>query len=292
VLACLLMPWADDRFLIGLPAAVLLTQLPPNAEKQPSHRCPPATELVAAIGIPIALFLMLRLVIERYCALNTFGSHPYPPILTHLSAYLFGLTCALRAVWLLVPVGLWLAWRQRPAIGIPLALVTCVSIAAASGLAYDVSRSGVVVIPLILWTIAAWPQAGFLQATEFNGAVPSSRLWFFQYGGACALWAIAAANLCLPAYHHTLNWSCRIRPLWTELRLLDHPPPRYDPMSYANAAVAQLDKGDPSAAAWLVAIAESLGCEKHVVETIRHRVRLAPPARTTGTPGDGSKKSP
>jgi len=63
-------------------------------------------------------------------------------------------------------------------------------------------------------------------------------------------------------------------------------------MTYANAAVAQLDKGDPSAAAWLVSIAESLGCEKHVVETIRWRIRLASRAQPTDTPGDSSKKSP
>jgi hypothetical protein len=170
--------------------------------------------------------------------------------------------------------------------------VTCVSVAAASGLAYDVSRSGVVVMPLILWTIAFWPQAGFLQATEFNGAVPSSRLWFLRHGGACALWAIAAANLCLPAYHHTLNWSARIRPLWTEHSLLDHPPPRYDPMTYAGAAVLQLDNGDPAAAQWLLSIAESLGCEKHVVETIRRRVRLTPPARPAEASGAGAKRFP
>jgi hypothetical protein len=86
VLACLLLPWADDRFLIGLPAAVLLTQLPPNAQEAP----PRPAAIVAAIGIPVSVFLGLRLVIERYCALNTFGAHPYPPILAHVSAFSLG----------------------------------------------------------------------------------------------------------------------------------------------------------------------------------------------------------
>jgi hypothetical protein len=63
-------------------------------------------------------------------------------------------------------------------------------------------------------------------------------------------------------------------------------------MTYANAAVAQLDKGDPAAAQWLLSIAESLGCEKHVVETLRWRIRLASPAQPTDTPGAGSQQAP
>lgn len=283
-LACLLLPWADDRFLIGLPAAALLTQLPLPSPRGPAKPSRPPIGIVAAAGIPVAIFLLARVILEQRFALNTLANHLYPPILAHPAGYGFGLFSSLRAAWLLVLAGLWLAWRQQPTIGTLLAALTLGSIAAASGLAYDVSRSGVVVIPLLLWTIAAWPAVGPAMASASLGPGSPARDWFFRYGATLFLCLIAAANLCLPAYHHTLAWSSRIRPVWTELTFLVHPPPRYDPRTYLAAAVEQIAKGDHSAAAWLLSIAESLGADAGVVDRIRGQIPPAAPAGSDASP--------
>jgi hypothetical protein len=203
--------------------------------------------LAAALLGP-TLYVVLRIFLESSPATRSAEGIGFPPIAGHEWDYFRGAWAAWRFAWLAVPacwVSLWPALRASPA---PAALIagywalTFLSVAAGMFTAYDTSRAGAVIAPVIL--------VGLRFLATSNG---------FPFGWRYCVVAIALANLLLPTAHGIIGMTDPIRPLPTELSMLRNPPPAYDAHSYAAHSLTFARNGDGLKAARALALAERLG---------------------------------
>jgi len=242
LVAALLLPWADDRFILGTPLALAVAWLMDREQPRQEGLSFVHRVIIAGAGIAVAVFGRAILAAMAGAGLN---AAPLPP-LGHPDAMLAaGFWHNLRAAWLLIPVAIaGIALRHGSRMAAILAILATCCFAVPYAAAYDQSRAAVVLLPLAV-----------IGVFELVG---SSRWWPM-------LPAIAAANLVLPASHMMLLGFSQIDPLWTELHRLRHPPKRYCPDDYAVAAVVQSAAGNSRDAAWLLGIASSLQCEPELL---------------------------
>ena len=249
--ACFALPWCDDRFVIGLPVAVgvsiwRLLQGTSVSTRAAVWSC--AVRLVP-VTVPIAVFGAARLAIEARSDVNTLGNHLFPPVANHLQTVAWGAWECLRAAWVLVILGL-LPTAGRPTWpSVLLAVATAVSFASAFFTTYDLSRAGVVLLPLACLGV---------QATASH----NPQRWVTPL--------VAALNLLLPATHVMVTHAGRsivaIRGFQDEYREWIQPTGQYDPATYVEAAVRHAVEKDFAAAEWLLQIARDLrGDEAAVV---------------------------
>jgi tetratricopeptide (TPR) repeat protein len=205
--ACLLAPWVDERFVIGLPLALLVRFAAASGDRNPRR----ALGEIAACGVALVPFAAIRL--GAACIAAEDGSGDY--LFRHLVA---GDNLPRGAVHLLA--GLWNGWRfawpfalawgvaairqaqglERLVLvgGLAATLVTSIVIAG------DLSRS------MAIWLPAVVAGIGSVAATQ-------------RIGGAAILVATLLNGLA-PAWHVTADFTTRIHSLPYELGRLSPPP--------------------------------------------------------------------
>ena len=162
VLACVLAPWIDERFVIGLPLALCVRRLAQSGEPTPR-----LTWLKAQALVPFLLvtaYVLLRLKLGGSGGSQTIGQYLDQFVFAEKIPFaqrLFGAWQGLGAGWLLVLAAVLGAWRwsgaaRRAEAGL---LAAGVVLTALVGLftALDLSRSMVLLVPVVPlgWRIAA-----------------------------------------------------------------------------------------------------------------------------------------
>lgn len=249
--ACFALPWCDDRFVIGLPVAVSVSLVrllrgPPVAMKAAAWAC--AARLLP-IAIPIGFFVVARLLIEARSDVNTLGNHLFPPVSDHLQTVAWGAWECLRAAWLLVIFALLPTAGRTAWTSLLLGFAGALSFCSAFFTTYDLSRAGVVLLPLAC-----------LGAEAVAARAPLR--WIIP--------VVATLNLVLPANHvmvtHAGPSIVPIDGIFDVLREWNQPTKQYAPTTYLEAAVRQAGERDFAAAEWLLQIARDLrGDEAEVV---------------------------
>jgi hypothetical protein len=140
VAACLLCPWVDERFIIGVPLAW-------------TGRCvynnePLISRTALLLVIALMLYAALRLGITSYFGIRTEGTHlarllPQMPVSAKYG-YL-GWWMGLRAAW--APIAFLFLTVQRPYV---LAAVFLLTAAVTIALTEDQSRSAAIVVPIVI----------------------------------------------------------------------------------------------------------------------------------------------
>ena len=184
--ACLLAPWIDERFVIGLPLALLVRLLAaPGLPLRDWLR----REALAPLALAFA-YALLRLSLGGSAGSQTTGEslaqfvfgQPLPAL-----QRLAGAWAGLRLGWFLAALALFAAFRPasglRPGLGTALALTSLLTALISLHTALDLSRSTVLLLPLL--------PLGWLAASRL---LPSSRLSTFSL-------ALAFLSLSLPAHH-------------------------------------------------------------------------------------------
>jgi hypothetical protein len=249
--ACFTLPWCDDRFVIGLPVAVgvsswWLLQGTSVSTRAAVWSC--AARLVP-VAVPIAVFVAARLAIEARSDVNMLDNPLFPPLVDNLQTVAWGAWECLRAAWVLVILALLPTARSQAWPSLMLAAATAASFAPAFFVPYDLSRAGVVLLPLACLGVQA-------------AASRNWQRWFIP--------VVGALNLLLPASHVMVTQAgpsiVPIRALYDEYLEWIRPTEQYDPTTYVEAAVRQAVKKDFAAAEWLLQIARDLrGDEAAVV---------------------------
>lgn len=229
IAACALTPWVDERFLIGLPVALVArTILVHTSERdQPwTRRCRDAG-WAAAIIAPYVILRVARL------ATGDAGSSSY--LTQHVSLdrlaevpperYLAGVWFGLRAAWALAAYAVWtLVRRGRRVEGALLGIALGAAVGIGLVIAGDLTRSMVVAVP-----------AAIVGAALMLGGDATRARW--------ALAALFALNLLLPARHVVTSFEIPIEHVVAEVQRLRQPPSVLDPKRRAQHAVVLLRGG-------------------------------------------------
>ena len=184
--ACLLAPWIDERFVIGLPLALLVRLLTaPGLPLRDWLR----REALAPLALAFA-YALLRLSLGGSAGSQTTGEYlsqfvfgqPLPAL-----QRLAGAWAGLRLGWFLAALALLAAFRPasglRPGLGTALALTSLLTALISLHTALDLSRSTVLLLPLL--------PLGWLAASR---VLPARRLSTLSL-------ALALLSLSLPAHH-------------------------------------------------------------------------------------------
>lgn len=185
-IACLLAPWVDERFIIGLPLALLV---------RAADRQEPLGRMVVTTGLWLLPYVAVRLGLSATIAATQ-------PTREFLRAQ-FG-TIALLLPW--APIGWWMAWRAGwLAIAyactpgrVRLAVAAIATLGVSLALASDLSRSAAILAPLAL--LGLFDHARRAPATA-----------------ARHVWLLALGNLLIPAAHVTFTKFDLISPLPIEI---------------------------------------------------------------------------
>ncbi len=227
--ACLWAPWIDERFVIGLPLALLCRHLRPSAADSADEA--PAFDWRQDLGVPAALaaaFVAVRLGLLS----GATGGNAIPSTYLaslHLSdtppaRLALGLWEGLRAGWGFVALAVVFCWTQRRR-ALLLAAATAGVALVSLATAQDFGRALMFLTPVALLgaTLAFRRRASWL---------------------APALRFAAGATLLLPA-HHVMN--DRVTPLFYlhhELAVLRSPPAIAMPELYELRAIHAMEAGD------------------------------------------------
>jgi len=205
VSACLIVPWIDERFVIGLPLAVVVRAFylygTSSRDLKPWYR---DILIVLALLLP---YVMLRVVgVVGQDATAAHFSEEWKRIdQAEFEQFKLGLWSGFRAAWIFIFAFIVLAWRRRPRLLIGLALPgILLTTAAAIGIAADMSRGLMMLMPVML--------AGLLLVLRTD-----------HLYGSLLLCGAAAANLLLPAHHFMWYDQERIHSLAHELKQLEKP---------------------------------------------------------------------
>lgn len=198
VAACLLAPWADERFVLGLPVALTARTLYMRGTVFHFARRDVVSVLLASLP-----FLMFRV-----HAVLVNGS---PEVLEHgwlsvsASRYLEGLWAGFRCVWVLIGLLLFKQLRgERPVNGVLLPLLGVATLLANFRLAADLSRGVSVLLPIAYLSL-------------LPPARSSSVSWRRVVGGIMIL------NLLLPAHHVVAYFTTPIENVVAEYHSGDPP---------------------------------------------------------------------
>jgi hypothetical protein len=240
-LACILTPWIDERFIIGVPLALLVRWI--GTADPPSPRTL-GTWLLREVLIPGAL--ASAYVGLRFALAGRAGSQTFIEYWRSLDAniplwrYTFGAWEGLRAGWGLVILAVFaLVTRRAIFAGALLALCIAATLLAGLASADDLSRAATIVVPVVPlgWQLAR-----------------KSPWWRRLYVGAL----LVGAALLLPAHHVVSTFTIPINDLWYESHLLLDPPPPFAPGPYLQEAQRVANQGDASRAESLANVALKL----------------------------------
>jgi hypothetical protein len=140
LVACLICPWVDERFVVGAPLAWVAGRLSRGQPLLSRDLIPPACALV--------VYGLLRLGLSAAFQVHTEGAHLHRMAFGWRQKFRFapmGWWMGLRAAW--IPLGLYFAWTPRPRVAGALFAATALATIA---LTEDQSRSAAVVIPVVV----------------------------------------------------------------------------------------------------------------------------------------------
>ena len=201
-LACLLCPWVDERFIIGLPLACAVRHV--RTATGASFTVFAGWRETLQAGLWLLPYVVTRLTARR------FGMHDDSEsfLRQHLRGCLvwlpwapLGWWMAFRAGWALIGMAAWHAGRREVAGAIHFGVLILVTAVAMIALAADLSRSAALVLPAMLLGFVALVRLQPVHATR-------SLAW------------IAALNLVIPAAHVVYTKIDVISPLPIELARL------------------------------------------------------------------------
>jgi hypothetical protein len=258
-LTCALTPWVDERFVVGLPLALLVRWIASSPELRLRGL---AQWLVREARV--ALLIVGAWAVFRFWLAGRTGSHSLGDYRQAIDAgvpawrFVFGGWEGLRVGWMPVLLAVpFLMRRQQVEAGLLLALgigaTTLVGLATSN----DLSRSAALALPVLP---LGWD---YLRSTE---------RW--------TRWRVApllgAAALLLPANHVISTFTVPVHGLWRELHDLEVPPPPYAPDLYLEEAQRSSSTGDRTRATEQATVALRLaGRDSAVGERAREFLRQA-----------------
>jgi len=248
-LACLAVPWIDERFVLAVPLALLCRHLDGDDARRKDWKM--------EWGVPLALsatFVVVRLAVLRgsvanatvggYLAWLDFSKTPW-------TQFVWGAWEGWRLGWVLIAVALW-AVAQRHGARAAVLLGAAGGAVGLVGLltAQDFGRSMMLLAPLVglgagAWSAVTWPRK------------------------ARALVALAGAALVLPAHQVMSDAAMPVMTLNHELGARREPPPRMAPATYELKGVEFMERGDPRQAEIALTIAIKL--DERPTSACKHR---------------------
>ncbi len=195
LLAALLGPWVAEHYLIGLPLA-LAVRLSLVPEQKADWR-----KLLLPVGVGLAPCVGIRLGVTmlRGDPVSAGYLSDMVAVFKFYAAYVpAGWGMGFRLLWLPLGIALWLNWRNRedrPALA-AVASAALLALGAISVLAWDLSRSSAIILPLYVLCAAGMAKHDGLRKT-----------W----------WWCIAGNLCVPYAHivgFTVSWNRGPLGLW------------------------------------------------------------------------------
>jgi tetratricopeptide (TPR) repeat protein len=229
VIAVLVAPWIDERFVLALPLVLVLR----DRYLAATIGLRPRTQRWREAAISAAALLPWGFVrLGAYLSHHDTVTGAYAQAMTpgaNGPFYASGLWQGLRWAWVLVLAWLGREWRADRRTGLVLLLAVGCTLAVNLLAANDLSRSASTAVPAL---------ALALVLLRFRWA---GRLRPLLYG-ACAL------NLIFPARHVVSSWTEAISPLPVEIDHARHPPAALDPDYSTRAGAALNDRGDPRGA--------------------------------------------
>jgi hypothetical protein len=231
---CLLMPWIDERFLLCLPAtlavrAVALGQIERRAWAELRG------DLVIAIAASVP-YPAIRAVSWYFGDPNssTYVRNHWAELPT-VPWYRFvdGFWSGYRVAWLLIAVGTVLAARRVGwRFAAMLALVEFGTAVCGLFIAWDMSRSMMMIAPMLVLSMWLWEEwrgeradASQMSLEPVSG--PTRELWTFRWRRlllASFLPAVLVANLIVPAYHMLWATYWPVQPFYIEYGKWHNPP--------------------------------------------------------------------
>ena len=236
-IACLAAPWVDERFVMGLPLALLSRLIISGGTSALTWSWVRKNALLPLVLV--GLYVPIRLWLAGQGGTNTVSGHFAICALSKLSPQrvLFGIWEGLRVGWVPLLAGLWVQFRSRDWIcATLLALGVFATAAAGLATANDLSRSMMILIPAV-------PLGWIL----FRRSFPSEKL--------TASWLLAGLAVVLPAHHVVSDFIIPVESLWTELRRLDNPPQQFSPNTYLQMASGNTHSGDSQKLDQLLSVA-------------------------------------
>ena len=256
ILATLLVPWVDERFVVALPLAVVvrLVYLRPLDER--SARALRGDVLLA--GAICALYATLRVSLNFFVpdanSGNYVGKTLYELRQVPIALFFRGLWSGWRAAWLFViALPLLLLSTGRRGWALVTAAVALGTVFLGLVIAADISRSMGALLTAML--------AGLLLLSRQRPAI-------FR----AALPSILVANLVLPVSHVVWAFEVPLRTVWTEVHNWRNPPDFLQPSSYIEGAGKLLKLGRTKEA--LVALDVALRLDPTLVLTRLDRALL------------------
>lgn len=237
-LACVLTPWVDERFVLGLPLALLVRWI---WSGRPRSMRDLGAWLLREAPVPAVLvggYVALRFALAGRAGSQTFLEY-WRSLDTNVPfwRYAFGAWEGLRTGWVLAVLAVVLLAARRALLAAALlAIAIGTNLVAGLASADDLSRAGTMLMPVVPlgWDLAR------------------TRPWWTRFHVAPVL---AAAALFLPANHVVTTFTVPVNQLWYEVNLLLDPPPPFSPDTYLQDAERAANQGDLGRAEELATIA-------------------------------------
>jgi hypothetical protein len=237
-LACVLTPWIDERFVLGLPLALLVRWIWTAGSLSPR-----ALGAWLVRETPVAIALVGGYIALRFALAGRAGSQTFIEYWRSLDTnvplwrYAFGAWEGLRAGWVVVVLAVVLLAARRAVFAAALlALAVGTTLVAGLASADDLSRAATMLMPVVPlgWDLAR------------------TRPWWTRFHIAAVL---TAAALFLPANHVVTTFTVPINQLWYEVNLLLDPPPPFSAAAYLQDAERLANQGDLARAEGLATVA-------------------------------------
>lgn len=248
-LACLAVPWIDERFVLAVPLALLCRQLDGDDARRENWK--------SEWGMPLALcaaFAVVRLAVlpgsaanatvSGYLAWLDFSKTPW-------TQFVWGVWEGWRMGWVLIAVAVWaVAQRRGTTTALALGAVSAAVLLVGLLTAQDFGRSMMLLAPLVglgagAWGGVTWP------------------------GKRSALVGLAGAALVLPAHQVMSDAAMPVMTLNHELGARREPPPRLSPAAYELSGVVEMERGNPQKAEIALTIAIKL--DERPTSACKHR---------------------
>ncbi len=206
-LSCALTPWIDERFLLAMPVVMLVRAIAlGHIENRRGREIVLDLAVAVAASLPYPTFRALVWLRGDADSTNYLRYHWQRAWDVPLGTYLAGLWSGYRAGWLLLGAAVWFtAQRLHYLYGAALGVLIVVSAVGGLFIAADMSRTLMILCPVILLGIVLWQR---FQPASFRYALPGLLL----------------ANLLLPASHVMWFAAHPIHTLPTEIHYWRNPP--------------------------------------------------------------------
>jgi hypothetical protein len=235
MVACFVFPWCDDRFVMAMPLALVCRLF--FFQKFSFARWREHLRPTALLCIGPTLYVMARVLLEISTHGQSMSYYTHPTLRGNEWIFAWGAWETWRVAWILPILALGYAFRSNTIAALIISGGALLSFSGAFFTVFDLSRAGVMLVPLVL--------AGVAYITE----KPRAFAW---------LGAISALNLALPATHIIADIQTPIWPLRYELLSLRHPTPPYEPVGYAMEALKQFRAGQSERGIQFLTLAKRL----------------------------------